>query len=127
LASKGFYRSKFAFVASIHFRQSQVLAQPPADEIGYIFSAKVSTSLVQAFCQARFFFWQVSFLAKSVFSKGFGKSSALAFFQFCLGFNGKVGLVKNCRACKIKSLKDWILFFRRRVLLPSALANKACT
>jgi len=43
LASKGFYRSNFAFVASIPFWQSQV------SKIGFSFSAKVSASLAQAF------------------------------------------------------------------------------
>jgi hypothetical protein len=54
--------------------------------------------------------WQSRFFAKSVFSIGFGKSSALAFFQFKVGFVGKVGLVKNYGACKIKSVKGAVLF-----------------
>jgi len=74
LASKGFYRSKFAFVASIHFRQSQV------SEIGFSFSAKVSASLVQAFLSGSFFsgkvhFWQSQFLAKVSASPGLWRFS----------------------------------------------------
>jgi len=73
------------------------------------------------------FFWQGNFLEKSFFSIGFGKFSALAFFQFMLSFNGKVGLVKNWVACKIKSSKGKVLFFRQSVLHSPVLANKACT
>jgi hypothetical protein len=79
-------------------------------KIGYIFSAKVSASLGQAFSSGLFFFFQSNLFAKSVFSKGFSKSSALAFLQFKVGFVGKVGLVKNCGACKIKSVKAGFWF-----------------
>jgi hypothetical protein len=48
-------------------------------KLATFFSENVSVSLVQVFSQVHFF-WQVCFLAKSVFSKGFGKSSALAFW-----------------------------------------------
>ena len=56
------------------------------------------------------FFWQSNFLVRSVFSKGFSKFSALAFFQVCNNFQNKVGLVKNCGACKIKSVKAVFCF-----------------
>ena len=58
---------------------------------------------------------------------GFGKFSALAFCQFMVSFNGKVGLVKNCGACKIKSVKGVVLVFRQSVLLNPHTPNKACT
>jgi hypothetical protein len=74
------------------------------------FQQKFRQVCSRLFCQV-YFFWQSKLLAKSVFSKGFGKSWSLAFFQFSLSFNGKVGLVKNCVACKIKSMKGWVLFF----------------
>ena len=57
-------------------------------------------------------FFLASFvLAKSVFSNGFGKFQALTFFKFKVDFVGKVGLVKNYVACKIKSIKArfWLL------------------
>jgi hypothetical protein len=84
-------------------------------------------SSVQAFSPGSFLFWQSNFSAKSVLCKVFGKSSALAFFQGSRNFQSKVGLVKNCRACKIKSLKVCVLVFKRRRLLAPVLANKACT
>ena len=62
------------------------------------------------------FFARIIFSGKSVFwqsqffSKGFGKSSALASFYFKVDFIGKVGLVKNCVACKIKSVKAVFCF-----------------
>jgi hypothetical protein len=89
------------------------------------FSAKVSARLVRAFCQVHFL-RQSIFLAKSVFSKGFGKFSALAFFQFKVGFIGKVRLVKNWRACKIKSIKAWFCFYAAS-LAQVGHTNKACT
>jgi hypothetical protein len=63
-------------------------------------------------------------LAKSVFSKGFGKFSALAFFQFMLSFDGKVGLVKNYVACKIKSVKGVVLFLGGVSCFPQFLPTK---
>jgi len=72
---------KVRFCGLCFFWQSQV------SKIGYIFSAKVLAGLVQAlvvepaetFCQV-YFFWHKSRFAKSVFSKGFGKFLALAFW-----------------------------------------------
>jgi hypothetical protein len=58
-------------------------------------------------------------LVKSVFGKGFGKSSASAFFQFKVGFVGEVGLVKNCGACKIKSVKGAVLFSGKVLAKPA--------
>ena len=75
------------------------------------------------FCQVHSL-WQSKLFAKSVFSKAFGKSTALVFSQFNLNFQSKVGLVKNCRACKIKSVKGWVLVFRRRVLHKSGTLTK---
>jgi hypothetical protein len=101
---------------------------------GQVRFSKSATFFQQKFWQVWFglfrqvyFFWQSRFFVKSVFSKGFGKFSSLAFFQVVLIFNGKVRLVKKYGACKIKSPKGSVLFFRRRVLLPPVLANKACT
>jgi len=48
-------------------------------KLASMFFAKVWVSLVRAFRQAHFF-WQSNFLAKSVFGKGSGKFSALAFW-----------------------------------------------
>jgi len=59
------------------------------------FLAKVLVSLVLAFSPGLFFLASFVFFAKSVYSKGFGKSSVLAFGQINLIFNGKVRLVKN--------------------------------
>jgi hypothetical protein len=67
LASKRFHFAKSIFHGLRFVWSSQV------SEIGYIFLAKVSASLVRAFCQVHFL-WQNQFLAKSVFSIGFGKS-----------------------------------------------------
>jgi hypothetical protein len=101
---------------------------------GQVRFSKSATFFQQKFWQVWFglfrqvhFLWQSRFFVKSVFSKGFGKFSSLSFFQVALIFNGKVRLIKNYGACKIKSPKGWVLFFRRRVLLPPVLANKACT
>jgi len=55
---------------------------------------------------------------------GFGKSLALAFFQVSFDFFGKVRLVKNYEACKIKSMIGWVLAFRRRVLHKSGTLTK---
>ena len=81
LAGKRFHFAKSAFSGLHFFWQNQ------ASKIDYIFSAKVFASLVRAlvvelvetFCQV-YFFWQICFSAKSVFSKGFGKFSASAFW-----------------------------------------------
>ncbi len=75
------------------------------------------------FCQVHFL-WQNNLFAKSVFSKGFGKSSALAFFKFKVDFVGKVGLVKNYGAGKIKSVKAGFWFFGRRVFQMSGTLTK---
>ncbi len=99
LASKRFHLANFAFSGLRPFWSSQVFKS------GYIFSSKSfgkfsSGFFVKFVCLGKVHFSQSQFL-----SIGFGKSSALAFFQFYLGFNGKVGLVKNDGACKIKSQK----------------------
>ena len=91
------------------------------------FLAKVFVTSVQAFLSGSFFLAKKLFSKFIFFSIGFSKSWALAFFQAVFVFNSKVGLVNNCRACKIKSLKGWVLVFRRCVLLAPVLANKACT
>jgi len=60
------------------------------------------------------------------FSKRFGKfgSGVLYFrsFSFC-----KVSIAKNFVACKIKSVKGWVLFFGQQVLLKPHTPNKACS
>ena len=53
---------------------------------------------------------KIHFFAKSVFSNGFDKFSALAFSQFNLNLQSKVGLVKNYGACKIKSVAAGFYF-----------------
>ncbi len=88
-------------------------------KIGYIFSAKVLVSLVRAFLSCSFFLAS-DFLAKSVFGKDFGKSSALVFWLVRLGFQNKVGLVKNCGTCKIKSVKGVVLFLGGVSFCPSS-------
>ena len=102
-----------------------------------LFSAKSGLqNWLQGFCKSfgKFgsgFFVKAIFLTsflfgKSVFSKGFGKFSAFAFFQFKVGFIGKVRLVKNYGACKIKSIKARFWFWAAS--LPKVgHTNKACT
>ncbi len=68
---------------------------------------------------------KVIFFAKSVFSTGFSKFLALAFFQFKVKFVGKVGLVKYCGACKIRS-KDVVLVKVASLPKPGH-TNMACT
>ncbi len=88
------------FCGKSYFLQSQVA------KIGFKVFRK---SFVQAFYQVRFF-WQVCFLAKSIFSKDFGKSLAFVLFQSKVNFVGKIGLVKNYVVCKIKSVKARFCF-----------------
>ena len=95
-------RSSF-FMACLLFGQVRFLKSASR------FLAKVSANLVRAFSPGSFFLAK-QFLAKSVFSIGFSKSSALAFCKFKVDSVGKVGLVKNYGACKIKSQKAWFCF-----------------
>jgi hypothetical protein len=88
--------------------------QCQVSEIGYIFSTKVLASWVWAFSPGSFF-WQSKFFAKSVFCKGYDKFSVLRFGKSVVFSKIKDGLVKNCGACKIKSVKGVVLFFRQRV------------
>jgi len=65
--------AKSVFSGLRSFRESQV------SEIGYIFSAKVLASLVQAFLSGLFFSGKVNFSQSQFFGIGFGKFLALAF------------------------------------------------
>ena len=103
MASKWFHSAKFFFLACALFDKVRFL------KLAIFFQQKFWQVWFRFFRQV-YFFWQSSLLAKSVFSKGFGKSSALAFWQVNLIFQNKVGLVKNDVACKIKSQKAWFLF-----------------
>jgi len=65
-------------------------------KIGFIFSAKVSASLVQAFLSGLFFSGKVNFSQSQLPAKVLAvvELAALAFFQFNLVFVG------DCRACR---------------------------
>ncbi len=121
LASKRFRLAKCAFLACVLFRSNQV------SEISFKVFSQSFCNISSGFFVRLIFFWQRNFLARSFFQHWFRQVLALAFFQVMFIFNSKVGLVKNCRACKIKSLKGWVLVFRRRLFLAPVLANKACT
>ena len=120
LASKRFHLAKSWFCGKGYFLQNQVC------KIGFkIFSKSFGKFGSGFFSQVRFF-WQGHFFVKLVFSKGFGKSSALAFCKFKVDSVGKVGLVKNYGACKIKSIKARFCFLAAS--LPKVgHTNKACT
>jgi len=109
LASKQFHFAKSVFHGLRFVWQYQV------SEIGFkIFSKSFGKFGSVFFCQIHFF-WQSKLFAKSVFSKGFSKFSALRFGKSVMFSKAKVRLVKNCGACKIKSVKGVVLVFRRRV------------
>ena len=109
------------FLACISFLHSQV------SKIDFKVFSKSSGKFGSGFFASLIFSGKTIFFAKSVVSKGSGKFSALRFGRSVVFSKIKVRLVKNCGACKIKSLKVWVLVFRRRGLLPPVLANKACT
>jgi hypothetical protein len=71
LASKRFHLAKSIFLARVLFNQVKF------SKSASIFQQKFWQVWFGLFCQAHFF-WRSNFFAKSVFSMGFGKSSALA-------------------------------------------------
>jgi len=109
------------------FHGLRFVLQSQVSEIGFKIFSKSFGKFGSGFFTRLIFSGKFHFLAKSVFSKGFGKFSTLRFGKSIVFSKAKVGLVKNCGACKIKSVKGVVLVFRRRVLRSPVLANKACT
>jgi len=104
LASKPFHLAKFVF-----FWLALILAKSGFQNRFQGFSKSFgrfgSGFFARIIFSGKSVFWQSQF-----FSKGFGKSSALAFWSVSRIFQNKVGLVKNCVACKIKSVKAVFCF-----------------
>ena len=85
LASKRFIRQCLLFLACVLFGKVRF------SKSAAFFQQKFRQVWFRLFCQVHFF-WQSKLFAKSVFSKGFGKFSALAFFQVKLISETKSGL-----------------------------------
>jgi hypothetical protein len=97
-----FGKQAFSF-GFVHFSGLRPFWSSQAFKIGYIFFCKSFGKFSSGFFVKFVCLGKVHFSQSQFFNIGFGKFSALAFFQFSLGFNRKVGLVKICGACKIKS------------------------
>jgi hypothetical protein len=103
LASKSFHRAKFVLSQALFFGKVRFLKSAPR------FLVKFSVSSSQAFLSGLLFLAKL-LVRKVIFSASGLASLALAFLHFHSFSFSKVRLVKNCRACKIKSVKAWLWY-----------------
>ncbi len=108
MASKRFLLAKSVFSGLRSFWQSQV------SKTGFKVFSKSFGKFGFGFFVRFIFSGKVNFSQSQFFSLGFHKFSALAFWLVSFVFQNKVGLVKNCGACKIKSQKAWFWFSGKR-------------